>query len=156
MPPGLQRQVRRSSSSLGKRGIGNIRESRDRRRARLPVELERESRRTIAPGGEIRSGSGPSTSVWRESAGGVCRIVSGCVGEGRKPLVTAGSKDQPSGVTAFSWRAGTGRGTSSGRSRSRAEAGCGAFGEKKPASGTDQRGPAQADHSESMDSVRSE
>lgn len=38
--------------------------------------------------------------------GSVCKIVSGCVGEGKKPQVPAGSERGPSGVTAFLRRAG--------------------------------------------------
>ena len=41
-----------------------------------------------------------------EVRGSVCRIVSGCVGEGKKRLVPAGSERDPCGVTAFSRRAG--------------------------------------------------
>ena len=33
--------------------------------------------------------------------GSVCRIVSGCVGEGRKVPVPRGSEGDPSGVTAI-------------------------------------------------------
>ena len=64
------------------------------------------TRRTIAAGGGIRSRSESAISERRQSAGGVCGIVCGCVGEGRKPPVPGGSKRDPSGVIPFSWRAG--------------------------------------------------
>ena len=73
-----------------------------------PRGLPARTRRTMAAGGGIRSGSGSAVSGWRKSSGGVCGIVSGCVGEGRKPPVPAGAQDDPSGAAAFSRRGGRG------------------------------------------------
>ena len=61
---------------------------------------------TMVARGGIRSGPGSAISKWRWSAGSVSRIVSGCVGGGRKPPVPAGLKRDPSGVIAFSRTAG--------------------------------------------------
>ena len=69
-----------------------------------PWGLPARNRRTTAAGGGVRSGI--CGFGGRESAGGVCGIVFGCVGERRKPPVPAGAQDDPSGVTAFSRRGG--------------------------------------------------
>lgn len=102
----------------------------------------------MGAGGRIRSGSGSEISEWSQSTDRGSGSVSGCVGEGRKPLVLAGPKDAPSGVTAFSGRAGTiasGRaGSPGGRARSiRGE---------RPPSGADQGG-RRMDRRDSIHSV---